>query len=159
MKSILIIGKANEGKSSTIKEVCKMLNPTKVYKLNTTEKKLEIAEVDNICNGTFIIEVNEKLILVVAGAPPEQGIFLRDLIEICIEINIKISFLLVSKRTSERKEGFNTKKDLNDFSELIYSERINRILLVNKNDKDSYKQDLNWKNRINKIHELVLKNI
>lgn len=159
MKSILIIGTKGGGKSTTITEVCKMLNPTKVFKLNTVEKILENAQIEHIYNETFIIEVNGKLVLVVAGAPPEQGKPLKDLIEICLEINIKISFLLVSKRTSERKEGFNTIKDLNDFSELIYTERINRVPLVDKKDPNSFKQDLNWKNRITKIHGLVLSNI
>lgn len=159
MKSILIIGTKDGGKSTTIKEVCKMLNPTKVFKLNPTEKKLEIAQIEQIYNDTFIIEVNEKFILVVAGAPTEQGITLKVLIEICITINIKISFLLVSKRTSERKEGFDTKKDLKDFSELIYTERINRVPLIDVKDPNSFKQDLNWKNRITKINELVLSNI
>ncbi|MBF2708975.1 hypothetical protein [Flavobacterium soyangense] len=159
MKSILIIGTKDGGKSTTITEVCKMLNPTKVYKLNTNQKIIENAQVNDIYNNTFIIEVNGKFILVVAGAPPEQGKPLKDLIEICLEINIKISFLLVSKRTSERKEGFNTIKDLNDFSELIYTERINPIPLVDEKDPNSFKQDVNWKNRITKIHELILSNI
>lgn len=159
MKSILIIGTKDGGKSTTITEVCKMLNPTKVYKLNTVEKKIENAQVNDIYNNTFIIEVKGKLILVVAGAPTEQDITLKVLIEICIEINIEISFLLVSKRTSERKKGFDTKKDLNDFSKLIYTERINRIPLVDEKEPNSFKQNLNWKNRITKIYELVLSNI
>ncbi len=159
MKSILIIGTKDGGKSTTITEVCKMLNPTKVYKLNTNGRKTENALVKDIYNNTFIIEVNEKFILVVAGTPTEQGITLKVLIEICLELKIKISFLLVSKRTSERTKGFNTKKDLNDFSELIHSERMNRVPLVDEKDPNSFKQDLNWKNRITKINELVLNNI
>jgi hypothetical protein len=159
MKSILIIGTKEGGKSTTITEVCKMLKPSKVYKLKTTDKKIETADVNDIYNNTFIIEINDKFILVVAGAPTEQSRTLRVLIEICIQINIQISFLLVSKRTSERKKGFNTIKDINDFSELIHTERISPVPLVDKNDINSFKQDLNWKNRITKISKLVTDNI
>ena len=159
MKSILIIGTKDGGKSTTITEVCKMLNPTKVYKLNTVEKKIEIAKVEDIFNNTFIIEVNGKYILVVAGAPTEQNITLKILIEICIQIEIKISFLLVSKRTSERKDGFNTNKDINDFSTLIHTEKISPFPLTDNNDSNSFKQNLDWKNRITKISKLILENI
>lgn len=159
MKSILIIGTKDGGKSTTITEVCKMLNPSKVYKLNTIDKKTETADVNDIYNNTFIIEINGKFILVVAGAPTEQSITLKVLIEICIQINIQISFLLVSKRTSERKKGFDTIKDINDFSELIHTERISPVPLVDKNNPNSFKQDLNWKNRIIKISKLVTDNI
>ena len=159
MKSILIIGTKDGGKSTTITEVCKLLNPSNVYKLNTVEKKIETAKVNDIFNNTFIIEINGKFILIVAGAPTEQDIQLKFLIEICIEIGIKISFLLVAKRTSERKKDFDTKKDINDYSTLIHTEIITPVPLINKNDVNSFKQDLNWKNRITKISKLILENI
>jgi hypothetical protein len=159
MKSILIIGTRDGGKSTTITEVCKMLNPTKVYKLNTVEKKMKIAKVEDIFNNSFIIVVNGKYILVVAGAPTEQNITLKILIEICIQIDIKISFLLVSKRTSERKDGFDTNKDINDFSKLIHTEKISPFPLTDINNTNSFKQNLNWKNRITKISNLILENI
>lgn len=159
MKSILIIGTKDGGKSTTITEVCKILNPSKVYRLNAADKILEASDVNDIYNNTFVIEVNGNFILVVAGAPTEQNLTLKVLIEACIQINIKISFLLVSKRTIERKDGFDTVKDINDFSELIHIERIYPVPLVNKDDPSSFKQDLNWKNRIARISKLVLNNI
>lgn len=159
MKSILIIGTKDGGKSTTMTEVCKKLNPTNVYKLNTIDKKIEPANVSDIYNNTFIIEVEGKYILVVAGAPTEQNITLKILIEICIEIEIHISLLLVSKRTTERKEGFNTLQDLNDYSLLIHTETVYPIPLTDINDINSFKQDSNWINRINKIYELVKNNI
>jgi ABC-type multidrug transport system ATPase subunit len=87
MKSILIIGTADAGKSTTMREVCRRLKPTKVYKLLPDTKihknsKLQDSDVEKIFNNTFIIEVKEKLILVVAGAPTEQRIRLKILIEI-----------------------------------------------------------------------------
>jgi len=159
MKSILIIGTRDGGKSTTITEICKMLKPTKVYSLNFAEKKLKPADVKDIYNNTFVIEVKGKLILVVAGAPTEQRITLKAIIEICIEINIEISFLIVAKRTSERIKGFNTVEDINQFSKLIHTERVNPIELTDKNDLGSFKQNQLWKNRIEKLTKIVEENI
>jgi len=159
MKSILIIGTRDGGKSTTITEICKMLKPSKVHSLNLTEKKLKTADVKDIYNNTFIIEVKGKLILVVAGAPTEQQVTLKVIIEICLEINLEISFLIVAKRTSERINGFNTLNDINEFSQLLHTERVNLIELTDKNDLESFKQNQLWKNRIEKLTKIVQDNI
>ncbi|WP_237275667.1 hypothetical protein [Tenacibaculum ovolyticum] len=159
MKSILIIGTKDGGKSTTITEICKRLKPSEVYKLDTSEKKLVKANVTNIFNNTFIIKVNGKYILVVAGAPTEQNIMLKILIQITIELNIKISFLIVAKRTSERKKGFNTNEDIDVFTTLIHTERLDRISLKDQNDLTSFKQNKDWIDRINKLEKLVIENI
>jgi adenylate kinase len=70
MKSILIIGTSDGGKSTIITELCKKLKPTEVHKLNTSERKIETAEVTDIFNNTFIIKVKGKFILVVAVSFP-----------------------------------------------------------------------------------------
>ena len=62
MKSILIIGASDAGKSTTMREVCKRLKPIKVYRLyadktNLENSRIELSGVDNIFNDTFIIEV------------------------------------------------------------------------------------------------------
>lgn len=159
MKSILIIGTRDGGKSTTITEICKMLKPSKVHSLNLTEKKLKTADVKDIYNNTFIIEVKGKLILVVAGAPTEQQVTLKVIIEICLEINLEISFLIVAKRTSERINGFNTLNDINEFSQLLHTERVNLIELTDKNDLESFKQNQLWINRIEKLTKIVQDNI
>lgn len=159
MKSILIIGTRDGGKSTTITEICKMLKPSKVHSLNLTEKKLKNADVKDIYNNTFIIEVKGKLILVVAGAPTEQQVTLKVIIEICLEINLEISCLIVAKRTSERINGFNTLNDINEFSQLLHTERVNLIELTDKNDLESFKQNQLWINRIEKLTKIVQDNI
>lgn len=158
MKSILIIGASNAGKSETAKEVCLKLKPTKVYKLtaiaeNPQESKLEISNVESIFNNTFVIEVKSKLILVVAGSPTEQGIQISILIKICIAISIDISFALVFMRSFERLEGFDTRKELSEISDIIYSEKIYRI-----ND-DDFKNTIEWQERTNKITKLIDQNL
>lgn len=158
MKSILIIGGSSAGKSSTMSAVCKTLKPSKVFRLaidrnNYQNTKLKEAEVDEIFNNTFIIEVQGKFILVCAGAPTEQGIQITALIEICIKIKVAISFLLVSMRSFEKKQGFNTPEQLASKSDIILTERIYRI-----ND-DKFKVTTEWKNRINRIASLTLENL
>ena len=158
MKSILIIGTADAGKSTTMREVCRRLKPNKVYKLrcdikNYKNSKLESSNVEKIYNDTFVIEVKGKLILVVAGAPTEQRIRLKILIEICIEINIEISFFLVSKRLTERIEGFDTVTELADKSEILLSQRIYRIA------DENFMNEKEWNDRIDSIVSLIKKNI
>lgn len=158
MNSILIIGESNAGKSSTMSAVCKKLKPSKVFRLiadttNYQKSRLEEATVDEIFNNTFIIEVQGKFILVCAGAPTEQGILITVLIEICIKINIKISFSLVSMRSFEKKECFDTPKQLASKSDIILTERIYRI------NNDNYKKTSEWNNRIKNIANLTMENL
>lgn len=159
MKSILIIGTSDGGKSTTITELCKKLKPTEVCKLNTSQRKIETAEVTDIFNNTFIIKVKGKYILVVAGAPTEQNIKLKVLIQITIELNIEISFLIVAKRTSERKNGFNTLEDINNSSKLLHTEKLKRIPLTNKNDLNSFKENQDWIDRINRLEKIIIENL
>jgi len=159
MKSILIIGTKDGGKSTTITEICKQLQPSEVFKLDINKKKLINANIEDIFNNTFIIKVKGKFILVVAGAPTEQNFKLKVIIQITIELDIEISFLIVAKRTSERKKGFNTIKDISDTSTLIHTERLNKISLTNLNDLLSFKQNQKWIERINKLKKLVIENI
>lgn len=104
MKCILIIGAKDSGKSSTINAICRQLQPSKVWQLVNDNTSFEvISPPEEFKNGTYILEVNGKIILVVAGTPTEQGITITGIIDICISINITIDFALVTMRTRERK--------------------------------------------------------
>lgn len=158
MKSILVIGASSAGKSSTMSGVCKKLNPSKVYHLKINREdhyKSELIEanVDEVYNNTYVIEVNGKLILVCAGAPTEQNFTITIIIDVCIKIGIDVSFAIVSMRSFERKEGFDTLVELGRKSTILLSERIYRIA-----DND-YKETAEWKNRIDKIVKIILENI
>lgn len=158
MKSILIIGASNAGKSTTMNEVCKRLNPSEVYKLivnrgDFEKSRIEPAEIDEIFNNTFIIKVKGKFILVVAGAPTEQNIKITVLIEICIKIEIEISFLLVSMRSFEKREGFDTPTELENKSEVVLTEKIYRI------GEEKFEESVEWNSRINTIVDLVKTNL
>lgn len=149
MKYILIIGTTDAGKSTTINAVCKKLNPTSIQRLKS-DKTFEKVAIDvDILNGTYLVEINGKIILVSAGAPTEQNIKITILIEICIKLEIEIDFALVAMRTVERREGFDTKKELKEFGDCILEERIWQI---NGND---FKASKEWQSRIDKISGLI----
>lgn len=152
IKSILIVGASDAGKSTTAQEVCRQLKPNKVYSLNIVEQKLNEAKIENIFNNTFVIEVNGKLILVVAGATTEQGFKITLIIDICIKLKLDISFALVSMRSFERMEGFKTKEQLSAITELLLSVKINKI------DGD-FRNSEEWTNRIDKIVKLIKSNL
>ena len=153
MKSILLKGTKDAGKSTTLREVCKRLKPTKVYKLNTSDGKIELSGIDNIFNETYIIEVQGKWIVVVAGAPTEQNRRITIIIEICIKIKTDISFLLVSMRSFEKRKGFKTQEELDSKSEILLSEIICKI------DDDDFMNTTEWNHRVDKIVEIVKSNI
>lgn len=157
MKSILIIGASNAGKSATLVEVCKRLNPSKVYRLLLYKKKdarlIELSEIKRNFNRTLIIEVNGKLILVVVGATTEQQKTITDLLEICINMKIDISFIIVSMHSVEKMDGFDTPNELKSKSEIVLTEKIYRI------EDENFENNIEWKNRINRIVETLKSNI
>ncbi|MCW3102422.1 MAG: hypothetical protein JWO09_862 [Bacteroidetes bacterium] len=149
MKYILITGTKDAGKSTTIDAVCKRLNPSVVQRLTADRTFEKVDPTIDFLNGTYIIEIKGKIILVVAGAPTEQNIQITILIKICIELKIKIDFALVSKRTFERIENFDTVNELKNFGECLLEERINRV------SEDNFEESEEWKSRIEKICKLV----
>lgn len=151
MKSILIVGTSNSGKSKTIQEICYQLNPKYVFKLDLKTRELNIAEVKSIHNDTFIIEINNKKILIVAGATTEQGYTIVSIVEICKSLKIEVLMAIVSMRAFERKPGFDTKKQLKSISEIILVERIDKII-------GDYRGSDKWNNRIKKILNLIIDN-
>ncbi len=153
MKSILIIGASNAGKSTTAREVCKQLKPTKVFRLNILKEKLIDAEIESIFNNTFIIEVNGKLILIAAGATTEQGFKITGIMNVCLKLKLDISFALVSMRSFERTEGFDTKNQLALISEVLLEEKIYKI------NEGNFRNSKEWKSRIEKIVSLIKENI
>jgi hypothetical protein len=150
MKYVLVIGRKDDGKSSTMEDVCKQLAPTKVERLNIEKKSLEMCENSiPILNGSYVITVKGRTILVVAGAPTEQGFSITLIIKICIELNIEIYFALVSMRSYERAEGYDTKNELLKFGDCVLQERIWKI------EGEKFRETKEWKCRIEKIISLV----
>lgn len=152
-KAIIITGKKDEGKSTTIREVVRELAPNNVFKILVEERKAVLASVDDIYNGSFIIECEGKYILIVAGCPTEQNVVFSLIWEICIELEYDISFIVCAKRTREEKKGFDTLTDVGLVSDILPEEKINKI------DYNDFKQSDEWKERILNIVSLVKKEL
>ena len=144
MKYVLIVGATENGKSTTINEVCKKLQPTKSWVLNSEGIYINIEADIGMFNGTYLIEVNGVIILVAAGSPTEQDITITDLFKLAIQLGFDVKILIVAMRTSERKPSFDTPKELQKLGKEIYCEKIFKI------DGD-YKANSDWKDRIDRI--------
>ena len=97
MKSILIVGASNAGKSTTAYEICSQLKPNKVYRLNITNETLIESDLKAIFNNTFIIEVNGKsslarigLIVHNSASIVNPGHYLNIALELCNLNNVPI---------------------------------------------------------------------
>ncbi len=148
MKYIVITGKRDEGKSTTIDAVCKKLNPDKVFKLKE-RLFIEIPVHTILSNGTYLLEINGLYILVVAGSPTEQEIKIDTILEICVNHNYVIIVALVAKRTSERRLGYNTMEILAENGELMEEFFIEKVLAEN------YRLSREWNGRIDEITGLI----
>jgi len=157
MKYILLKGKMNAGKSSTITAICQNFNISSCQRITLDANgklKIQNDTSNNFGNGTFIINVNGSNILIVAGAPTEQKIAITLILIFIMELQIEISFALISVRSREVLAGFDTVSELEKLGHVcILEEEINRI------DTDDYTSTSIWENRIKKISDLINKNL
>lgn len=179
-KAIIIRGKQSAGKSTTIGEVCKLLEPTEVKKLNLylfqnwsenqfqklcskfskdeLEKTFDIVKneetFENIgLNDIFLIKVDGKWILVVGGSPSEIKIHIVIIILLLIHIEIEISLVLTAVRKGERK-NYDTKVRLeSEEYEIIDTIPINKI------EQGNFEETEEWKERIEKIINTIKQNL
>lgn len=180
-KAIIIRGKQSAGKSTTIREVCKLLEPTEVKKLNLylfqnwsenqfqklcskfskdeLEKTFDIVKEDKIefndikLNDIFLIKVAGKWILVVGGSPSEIKIHIVIIILLLIHIEIEISLVLTAVRKGERK-NYDTKVRLESQEyEIIDTIPINKI------EQENFEETEEWKERIEKIINTIKQNL
>lgn len=152
MKYILIIGASRSGKSTTINAVCKKLKADKVWQLNSESQFTEVDKTTEIKNGTYIIEVSGKIILVVAGSPTEQEITITIIIKVALKFKATIDFAIVTMRSFEKREGYDTPNELKLLGEKIYQEKIYRIEAELENNPI-------WNKRVNNIIEIINSNI
>jgi len=151
MYSIIIKGKKQSGKSTTIREVCRSLKPTKVRNLNFNQRRIEDADVPigNISNGTYLLEVKGRIVLVIAGAPTEQQIRVTEIYEICVELQISISFIISAMRFFETKPTFHTIQEIEQISTLLHIFNINRI------ERKDFEESTELLNRISEIRNML----
>lgn len=157
MKYILLKGKMDAGKSSTITAICQnfIISSCQRITLDANGKlKIENDTSNNFGNGTFIINVNGSNILIVAGAPTEQKITITLILIFIMELQIEILFAIISVRSREVLAGFDTVSELEKLGHVcILEEEISRI------DIHNYTLTSIWQNRIKKISDLINKNL
>ena len=149
MKYVLIIGKSSEGKSTAIDEVCRQLTPSVAWHLNSKKSFERLGPSHSFFVGTYLLEVDEKKILIVAGAPTEQNVTITEIIKISLEFVVMIDFAVVAMRTREIKEGFQTASELENFGECLLTEWIEKV------DGVDFKNNPKWQSRIKKILDLL----
>lgn len=157
MKYILLKGKMNSGKSSTITAICQNFDINSCQRIILDANGKLIIQNDttnNFGNGTFIININGSNILIVAGAPTEQKITITQILIFILELQIEIAVALISVRSREELKGFDTLSELDKLGHIcILNEEIKRI------DIDDYSMNSIWQDRIKRIVALINKNL
>jgi hypothetical protein len=152
MRYILLKGASHAGKSNTVNAVSKLLRPSSIRRLGSN-RQFKVTSIDEeILNGTYIIQFANKCILIVAGAPTEQGITISVLITICMEQNIQIDFVLAVMRSYERSDGFDTSEELRQLGDCILEEVIYKI------PGENYKESDGWRARVQRLADLIINN-
>lgn len=150
MKYILIKGTSHAGKSTTMDAVCKGLNPSRVQRLNPGKGTLEDFDTSHeMLNGSFVLEVHGTIILVAAGATTEQGFKITTLIDIVVRLKGKIDFAIVSMRSYELKEGYDTPSQLAQVGKCIHEVCIEKI------PGDDFMNSTEWLDRVTGILEAL----
>ena len=158
MNAIIITGKKDSGKSTTIQEICKNIKPQKIWRISVNQENPENSsliecQISDIYNNTFVILKNNLYILIIAGCPTENNINFTLVFEVCIKLELSISFVIAAKRTREVKNGFNTKIEIENFGFVTFEEWIERI------ENSNFMETTEWKNRIDKLTSIVLQKI
>lgn len=152
MKYILLKGAMGSGKSTTMDAICRKLKPSVVQRLNAHAQTLEDFDTaKKMENGTFVLEVSGKIILVAAGSPTEQEYTITLLIDIVIRLKGRIDFALVSMRSYETKEGFDTIGELQQHGKCIQEVVITQI-------PGDYEHSAEWLGRVGSIIDTLVKN-
>lgn len=158
MKYILIKGAKSAGKAATISEICTRLKPDAVKRVYISESGAVAAEnlqsSSKIQQGTFIVTVRKKNILVVSASPTEQKQRISTIIEsVNSKLNIKPDFAIVSMCGLERLKDFSTLKELENFGKCIYETKIWRIPSYTYNLTDE------WNKRVSYMTAITLHNL
>ena len=86
-----------------------------------------IAPAAGISDGTYIVTVRKKNILMVSGAPTEQKKKITCIMESVLNLNLKPDFAIVAMRGLEKLKDFRTSSELESFGKCIYETKIWRI--------------------------------
>ncbi len=156
MKYILIKGSKSSGKSATVKDICKRLNPSSIKQLCVGEtgvatlRPLGIGDIDK---ENYLLKIKKRTILIVACAPTEQRKKISDILFAVHSLNIFPEMAIIAMCGIEKLKDYATAKELEKFGECIHETKIWRI------PSNQFHKTEEWDNRISHLTSLTLKNI
>lgn len=157
MNYIIIKGGREAGKAHTINEVCRRLKPEQICKVHFTQAGKVFLEklfsTVDLTEGTYIITVRKKRILIVSAAPTQQRKSITTILESVMDLNMKPEFAIVAMRGLEKLKDFATSKELEKFGKCIYETKIWRI----PSHKFSLTEE--WNKRVSYLTAITLHNI
>lgn len=131
MKYIIVRGNTNSGRHTTIKEVCRRMNPDKVFRINIDGQNVlrmhRLYEVNDMQRQTYLLEARGKKVLVLAGPPTEQDMNVSRLISVIKREGIPIDLAIVAVNTYEKRKGFSTGKELQSLGSYVTDVKVNFI--------------------------------
>jgi hypothetical protein len=157
MRYVIVRGGKSSGKATTINEVCRRLAPDQVTKVILSDdgstRLCPVISMEDLSDGTYIINVKNKDILVVSGSPTQQKLSITAIIESVNDLDIKPEFALVAMGGLEKLKNFKTADELQRFGKCIHDTKIWRIPSHNFINTDE------WKKRIAYLTAITLHNI
>lgn len=157
MRYVIVKGGKNSGKATTINEVCRRLAPEKVTKvIHGEDGKTRLSQmqtIEDLTDGTYIIRVKNKNILIVSVTPTQQKQSITSIIESVKDLNFEPEFALVAMSGLEKFKDFKTDEELKKFGKCIHETKIWRIPSHNFINTDE------WKQRIAYLTAITLHNI
>jgi len=157
MKYILIKGAKSSGKAETITEICHRLKPEAVKRVFFSESGNVAVEnvqpASKINEGTYIVTVRKKNVLIVSGSPTEQKKRITSIVESVVKLNFKPDFAIVAMCGLEKLKDFSTSKELERFGKCIYETKIWRIPSYN------YHSTEEWNKRVSYMTAITLHNL
>ena len=156
MKYIIIKGSKSSGKSATVKDICKRLNPSSIKELYIDETgmaTLKPLAVTEIGPANYLLTIKKRNILVVAAAPTEQRKRITDILFAVHSLNIYPEMGIVAMCGIEKLKDYATAKELEKFGECIHETKIWRI------PSNQFHKTEEWDSRISQLTSLALKNI
>ncbi len=157
MKYIIIKGSKSSGKAETINAICRKLKPEAIRKLyfHETGKKFmeQLPSTANISEGTYIVTVKKKNILMVTNCPTEQKKRITHILDSVLKLNITPHIAIVAMRGLEKLKDFATAQELENYGKCIYETKIWRI------PSNQFSLTDEWNKRISYITAITMHNI
>jgi len=156
MKYIIIKGSKGSGKTATVRDICKRLNPSTVKQLSfeTSGKPvLRPMAITDLDKDNYILKVKKRIILVVACAPTEQRKKISDIVAAIHSLDIFPEMAIIAMCGIEKLKDFATAKELEKLGECIHETKIWRI------PSNQYHKTEEWDTRISSLTSLALKNM